>query len=243
MKKSNRRLRPAPPEMTDPRAMKLRRRLKRGAPPTEAELRAFAEDEAELIDALRAVLVSEWVLPDSEPLLERAAKAMVLVSAERAAPLLTALRVQADGGEAADSALDEQIVACGEHGREAVLRLLRERGDELGVAQRLAVPLAVLHRERPDPRTLPCIFALWERDARFGTLAALLSRDPVLVERAVSALLAVPISPETPDHQLIDLVQHVAFMRSIEAEVPAELALRAHIAEAVLSEREDGVEV
>lgn len=243
MRKSSRRLRPAPPEMTDPRAMKLRRRLKRGAPPTEAELRALVEDEAALMDALRAVLVSEWVFPDSEDLLERTAKAMVLISQERAAPLLVALRVQADGGDVADSALDEQIVACGEFGREEVLRLLRERGDELGIAQRLAVPLAVMHRERPDARTLPCIFALWERDARFGTLAALLSRDPVLVDRAVAALLAVPITPDTPDEQLIDLVQHVAFMRSIEANPPAELALRAHIASAVLAEREDGVEV
>lgn len=242
MRKTQRRLTAAPPEMSDPRAMKLRRRLKRGEPPSEAELRGLVPDEAQLIDALRAVLVSEWVLPDSPKLLERTAKAMVMVSATRAAPLLVALRISADGGDEADSALDEQIVACGEAGREEVLRLLRERGDELGVAQRLTVPLAVLHREKPDPRTLPCVFALWERDARFGVLAALLSRDPVLVDRAVAGLLAVPITPQTPDEQLIDLVQHVAFMRSIDAEPPAELALRSHIAEAVLSERESGIE-
>ena len=242
MRKTQRRLTAAPPEMSDPRAMKLRRRLKRGEPPSEGELRGMVPDEAQLIDSLRAVLVSEWVLPDSPKLLERTARAMVLVSATRAAPLLVALRISSDGGDEADSALDEQIVACGEAGREEVLRLLRERGDELGVAQRLTVPLAVLHREKPDPRTLPCVFALWERDARFGVLAALLSRDPVLVERAVAGLLAVPITPQTPDGQLIDLVQHVAFMRSIDSEPPAELALRAHIAEAVLSERESGIE-
>jgi hypothetical protein len=240
MKRSTRRLRPEAPPLSDPAALRLRRRLKRGEAPDRAELLGFGEDPAAVMNLLRVILVNEWVLPEDERLLGRAAQAAALLDPAAGADLLVKLRVQPGGGDDTLATIDEAIVACGPAAHDVIAERLRADGDRADVLEALAVPLAALHATHPDPRTLPVIAALRERSHAIGDILAIVSRDPELRGLVLRDLLALQITEDTPEQRLFDLIGVVSFMKAADADPPATLLLRAQLAEAMLRQRVGG---
>jgi hypothetical protein len=237
LKRATRRLAEAPP-LRDPIAIKLRRRLKRGDAPALDELLGFAPTVAELMDALRAILMNEWVVPEDAQLFRRAAQGLAAVDPAAGAGVLVALRTTPGGADGCEAELDDAIVACGPVAHGVIADHLARFGDKAGELEQLVFPLAQLHSTHPDPRALPVIAAAIDRDWYIGAVAALVSGDGGLVAHAVHTVLQRPINDQTPEQELLKIINLAAIAQAGDAPPPPTLLLRAQVAEAVLGARE-----